>query len=124
MKNKTLLFVAHGSRQKKANDEVIELSNRFSNSELGELFSIETAFLEFAKPSLEEKLNEIALSGCNDILIFPYFVIKGKHLLTDIPATVKKIKEEFTDISISVTRHLGGMDGIVELIINNLKNSI
>ena len=111
-----LMIAAHGSRKKTSNAEVADLARRLGDSLASRFDRVEHAFLQFAEPLLEDRLDALARDGAGRIVLFPFFIAAGSHITEDIPALVEKIKGRFPDVQIVVTRHLGALDAIDSVI--------
>lgn len=121
-----LLIAAHGSRRKKACIEVEELAKSLSDKLKHEFDRVEHAFLQFAHPVLEQKLNDLVSAGAQKIVIFPFFISSGSHILEDIPQIVEAAQKKHANVRFMLTRHLGKIEAIEDVIVNevNLKQGI
>jgi len=103
---KSLLIVAHGSRRQASNDEVRELSRRLTELE-HEFDLVECAFLELAEPSIPAGLEQCIERGANEVVVMPYFLAAGRHVIEDIPAEIAPIETKYREVAIRITPHLG-----------------
>lgn len=111
-----LLVVAHGSRREASNNEISELVARLRNS--CELFAgIDYAFLEIAKPSIQVALRQQIAQGAVDIVVLPYFLSAGRHVVTDIPEQVEQVSVDVPNINIKIAPYLGASENIDALLI-------
>lgn len=115
-----LIIVAHGSKMKSSNDEIIVISEKIKVKL--EDFNIEVyhAFLELTEPSLFIAINNAIKNKCKKIKIFPYFLAAGKHVMQDIPNEIKKFKKLYPQIEFKLLPHIGQCNGIENMIISNL----
>ncbi len=112
-----LLIIAHGSRREVSNDEVRDLGARV-RFQAGKGFDdVRTAFLELASPSIAEELDECARLGATEIVIVPYFLAAGRHVVVDLPAAVNAFQENSPGVSIKVAGHLGTSDALARAIL-------
>lgn len=112
-----LLVVAHGSRQDSSNIEIRELVARLRKN--GSLFvGIDYAFLEIAKPSIKDALRQQIANGGIYIVVLPYFLSAGRHVLTDIPEQIGQISVEAPNIKINIAPYLGASEKIDDLLID------
>ena len=119
---KALIIAAHGSRKIESNMEVASLAERLSKKATGSFDSVDHAFLQFAEPLLEKKIDELAEKGVMKIVIFPFFIAAGNHILVDIPEVVKKAKASHSHIEFSITEHLGKIQAVEEIILREVMN--
>jgi sirohydrochlorin cobaltochelatase len=117
---KALIIAAHGSKKNESNAEVASLADRLSKKATGSFESVDYAFLQFAEPLLESKIDELAQKGIKKIVIFPFFIAAGSHIRVDIPEVVKKAKAAHDDIEFSVTDHLGKIQAVEEIILREV----
>jgi len=117
---KALIIAAHGSRKKESNLEVASLASRVSKKAAGSFEKVEHAFLQIAEPLLEKKIDELVQKGAEKIVIFPFFIGSGSHILVDIPALVKKAQLIYPHVELKVTRHLGKIEEIEDVIIREV----
>jgi sirohydrochlorin cobaltochelatase len=117
---KALIIAAHGSRKEESNQEVAALAKRLSQKATGSFDLVSHAFIQFAEPLLEDKIHELVQTGARKIVIFPLFIASGSHILVDIPELVKKTQLVHEQVKITVTRHLGQIDAIQEIILHEV----
>jgi len=117
---KVLIIAAHGSRKKASNSEVAALARKIAEKTGPAFDRVEHAFLQFAAPLLETTLKEVAQNGADRIVIFPFFIGSGSHITMDIPRLVETLQQDFPDIDIRVTRHLGKIESIEEMIVREV----
>ena len=111
-----LIIVAHGSRKKSSNAEVIALGAKVKPLVGAQYNIVKTAFLEFAKPSLEESITASVKEGVRHIVILPYFLASGNHVTRDTPAVVEQMEIMYPEVKIELKEHLGSAEGMVSLL--------
>lgn len=114
---KTLLLIAHGSRRAASNDEVRLLAQRLDAIHAPGFSGVETAFLELAQPSIHEGLAVCLAKGASEIVVFPYFLASGTHVVNDIPEAIQAFQAAHPQVKISLTRHLGDSDLLPQAIL-------
>jgi sirohydrochlorin ferrochelatase len=113
---KALLLVAHGSRRKASNEEVRDLTRHLR--EVDDSFQhVACAFLELAEPSIPDGLRAAIAAGASEVVVLPYFLSAGRHVVTDIPAEVAVVQAEHPDVPIRVAPYLGAADGIAQILL-------
>jgi sirohydrochlorin ferrochelatase len=117
---KALIIAAHGSRKKESNLEVALLAARVSKKSKGSFGTVEHAFLQIAEPLLENKIKELVQKGAKKIVIFPFFIGSGSHILVDIPELVQQAKITYKHVEFKLTRHLGKIEAIEDIIIQEV----
>lgn len=115
---KALLLIAHGSRRAQSNNEVIELAERLKNNCREQYPIIHAGFLELAEPQITEGIKKCVDEGATEIVILPYFLNSGRHVVDDIPRIVNDSKAYYPDIEIKIAAHLGNSPLILDLLIS------
>ena len=113
---KSLLLVAHGSRREASNDEVRALTERLrsASSSFGE---VACAFLELAEPSIPDGIRKAIKAGASEVVVLPYFLSAGRHVVTDIPDEMAIVRREFPSVSIRLAPYLGAAEGVIDLLL-------
>ena len=112
MPKKHLLLIAHGSRRQASNDEVRQLAERVAAQRGPDIDAVEVAFLELAEPSIPEGLARCVAGGATEIVVFPYFLAAGTHVVSDIPEAVDAFRTEHPQVRVRLTSHLGASDAL------------
>jgi len=120
---KALLFVAHGSRKETSNDEIRQLTKSISNNDAS-FDLIDCAFLELAEPDILSSGQNLIDRGATSILVFPYFLVAGRHVVTDVPQDVEKIRKQNPDIDITIAPYFGAADAIVDQVLLQLGEQV
>lgn len=118
---KGLLLVAHGSRRKESNEEIIKLTAQIEQIADNEFDIVSGAFLQYASPDISEQIESYVKKGVTEIKIFPYFIAAGNHVVVDIPEIIGDFRKKYPQIRIELTKHLGGFMEIAEFIIDKVK---
>lgn len=79
-----VLLIAHGSRHAPANDDLHQLAARFA--EKARYPIVEACFLELAEPDIAKGGDRCVERGAERILMIPYFLSAGVHMLRDLTA--------------------------------------
>ncbi|MBI5870288.1 MAG: precorrin-8X methylmutase [Actinobacteria bacterium] len=74
------------------------------------------ASLQFNKPSLEESCRELAEAGARRIVVAPYFLFTGNHMMKDIPGILDQLREELPGTEFILADALGADDLMVEVL--------
>jgi sirohydrochlorin ferrochelatase len=114
---KALLLIAHGSRRKQSNDEVVILADRLRLNCSEQYEIIHAGFLELAETLIPEGIKKCVDDGATSIVVLPYFLNSGRHVVEDIPNIVNDTKLLYPNISIKIAPHLGASNLMMELLI-------
>lgn len=118
---KGLIIVAHGSRKKGGKDQLSGLCKTIREKEPILFDRVEPAFLQFSPPFFGEVIDTMAEDGVDHILVFPFFMAPGSHLLQDIPGIISKAEKKYPGVCFSLTPHLGAVKGIEDLVISQVR---
>ena len=115
---KHLVLVAHGSRRMASNDEVRKLAERLQQ-EAGEQYAdVTAAFLELAEPSIPDAIQCCIDRGAREVIVLPYFLSQGRHVVTDIPEQVQPKQQQYPQVRITIAPYLGSAEaGIATLLL-------
>ncbi len=114
-----LIIVAHGSKVKSSNDEIVNIVSKIKFN-VDDKVLVFHAFLELSEPSIFIAINKAIAENCKKIKIFPYFLAAGRHVQEDIPCEIKKFKKLHPEIEFILLPHIGNCNGIEDMIISNL----
>lgn len=108
---KSLLIVAHGSRRETSNNEIRDLAKRIHCLE-HPFREVKPAFLELAEPSIPNAIREAISGGATEVVVLPYFLSAGRHVVKDIPAEVEIVRAEHPGITITIAPYFGEAEEI------------
>ena len=103
MKSATLV-IAHGSREEKANRDFFHFLENFRR--LYPHRSIHGAFLELAKPSIPQAIEDCISSGARELFIFPLMLFSGRHVKEDIPQAIEEARARHPQVDFHYGRPL------------------
>ncbi len=113
-----LLLVAHGSRRESSNDEIRVLTRQLAaRLEIG---LVDCAFLELAQPDIVSGGHDLVARGARNVTVLPYFLVAGRHVVTDVPAEIERLRQAHPDVSFRIADYLGSNDAMVDLILASL----
>ena len=114
---KVLLLIAHGSRKQAANDEISRLAQQLQARGDGDYAAVVAAFLECAKPDIQQGVDRCVELGATEIVAVPYFLAVGKHVVQDIPGELACARAGYPDVSIELSQYVGDSDAMVDLVL-------
>ena len=118
-----LVLIAHGSRSHASNAEVVALCQRLTSDGAAE--RVFPAFLELAEPSLSAAVADAVAEGYGRVLVLPFFLNSGRHVMRDVPALVDAARESHSSITIELLPHIGGTEaflGAIQTIVAHHRN--
>ena len=108
-----IIIIDHGSRRATANNHLLTLVEKyksFSNRAI-----VEPAHMELGEPSIDTAYKKCIAQGAKRVIIHPFFLSPGRHVLEDIPELVKQASEAF-DVRYTITDPLGVHGSILNVI--------
>ena len=120
---KALLLVAHGSRRKQSNDEVILLAKNLKNSCSEQYEVVNAAFLELADVLIPDGIKQCVNEGASSIVVLPYFLNSGRHVVEDIPTIINSCISQYPNVNISLAPHLGASPLMMNLLISSANSA-
>lgn len=112
-----ILLVGHGSPRAEANESFIAMAGRVE-ARLGS--PVLPTFFSLARPSITDRVAELAAQGVRHIVIMPYFLYTGQHVSRDIPALLAQCNQTHPDVRIDVLATLDGEPSLVETVAERL----
>jgi sirohydrochlorin ferrochelatase len=110
---KHLLIAAHGSRREASNEELKQLGIKVS-AMLGVANNqVDVAFLELAAPSIENVLLGLFNNHVKEVIVLPYFLSAGNHVVRDIPEEISKVLAQWPNNKITLLPHIGALGSMV-----------
>jgi len=116
------MLVAHGSRREESNLEIESLAQKIALFKVKEFEVVMPAFLEFAKPSITEAIDNCTVIGATKVTVLPYFLSAGVHIAKDIPSEVEKGAQKNPNLDIEITDYFGSRDEIAEILLKTALN--
>jgi sirohydrochlorin cobaltochelatase len=102
-----IVLLAHGSRDPMW-CATFEHGQAQINKGLTEDASL--AYMEMAKPSLEQVVTGLYKEGKSQIVVIPLFFAAGRHLLHDVPKTIQHLSKQLSGLDIELHEALGHKD--------------
>jgi sirohydrochlorin ferrochelatase len=100
-----LILVDHGSRRDESNAMLIDVVRNFEAAT--GLAIVEPAHMELAEPSIDTAFSRCIARGATTIVVFPYFLLPGRHWNEDIPRLAADAASKHSGIRYLVTAPFG-----------------
>jgi sirohydrochlorin cobaltochelatase len=99
-----LLIAGHGSRDEEGIAEFLELARGLRARRPG--VAIEIAFLEFARPTIQEGIDRLVAQGAETIVVLPGVLLAAGHAKNDMASEVRTARVRYPRIAINMGRAL------------------
>lgn len=109
-----LILLAHGSRHPETTKEVAALTTAVDRTVAAH--SIRYAFLEVARPTLPEAIDQAVRDGATAVDVLPLFLNIGNHIVRDIPHLVSRTQEKHPKLRIQLLKHIGSHPAYTALV--------
>ena len=109
-----LLLIAHGSRRAEANADL-----EFVAAELrarGRYGIVRVSYLELAEPNIEAGGVQCVEAGATDVILLPYFLSPGVHVVEDLTEARDKLSERFPRVRFVLAEPLGRHPLLVDVL--------
>ena len=120
--NTAILLMAHGSRIPEANDAAREIAAKVKKMTGYDI--VEVSFREQHLPNIQEGVDRCVEQGAQRILLVPYFLYMGAHVLEDLPEELAQAKERHPGIEMVLGKHLGVHDKLAEIVVERIAESL
>ena len=78
-------------------------------------------YMEFCNVNLEKCIYKKKKKGVTEIVVVPYFLFDGMHIIKDIPEEIAAYLENHKDMKITMGRTLGVDKRIADVLIDRIK---
>ncbi|MBI5419715.1 MAG: CbiX/SirB N-terminal domain-containing protein [Deltaproteobacteria bacterium] len=109
-----VILLGHGSRLPGAGKAMEQVAARLR--ERGKYILVEVCHMSLQKPSLSEALEKCATVRAGKVVVIPYFLHEGQHLLEDIPGMLREKVRGYPDVTMILGKNLGYDESLVDLV--------
>lgn len=81
------------------------------------------AYLQFCAPNLPDAVKIAVEDGAVEVVIIPYFLHMGNHVIKDIPDEIKALEDKYPDVKLRLTEHLGAHSKLAEIVLERIKQA-
>jgi sirohydrochlorin ferrochelatase len=109
-----LLLIAHGSRRAEANADLEFVATALR--ERGRYPVVRMAYLELAEPNIEAGGVQCVEAGATEVILLPYFLSPGIHVVEDLTAARDALSERFPQVRFVLAEPLGRHPLLVDVV--------
>ena len=120
--DKAVIILNHGTRNKQAQESF----NVFART-LREKFQaviIEHASMELSEPSMPVIIKKLYESGKRDIVIVPFFLFSGMHIVKDIPEIIEEERQKYSDLKITFGKPIMPDNRLMDILYDRIKETL
>ena len=100
-----VILVDHGSRRDESNAMLLDVVRSFVDATRMPI--VEPAHMELAEPSIATAFARCVARGVKTVVVFPYFLLPGRHWNDDIPRLAAAAAKDHPDVQYLVTAPFG-----------------
>ena len=117
-----ILMLGHGSRVAGANEALYAVA-AMVQAETGAAL-IEVAFLPPHAPGIEQGIDRCVARGAARILLYPYFLYAGAHVLKDLPEWIEQARKRHPGLEMILGEPLGVHPKLAEIVRERIDASL
>jgi sirohydrochlorin ferrochelatase len=119
MSNATgILIISHGSPRAEANQGFQAMVARVAARLPG--YEVEPAFFSITRPDIPDQVSVLASRGVQRILLMPYFLYSGQHVMVDIPVLLEQCRQRFPQLVLDLLPTLENDPVLETLLVDRL----
>ena len=120
--NKAVIILNHGTRNKQAQESF----NTFVQTLRGKFPAVivEHASMELSEPSMPVIIKKLYESGRRDIVIVPFFLFSGMHIVRDIPEIIEEERRKYSDLRITFGKPLMPDERLRDILYDRIKETL
>ena len=109
-----VILLGHGSRVPEAGKDMERVAARLREKYGYQL--VEVCFMSRLGPSFPEIFQKCVNLGATKVLVIPYFLHSGLHLVRDVPEMIQEQVEKFPGVIVQIGRGFGFDEMLVDLV--------
>jgi len=116
-----IILLGHGSRVPAAGKHM-ELVAQGLKRKYGYQI-VEICYMSRLPPHFPETLEKCVNQGATDVMVIPYFLHDGLHLVLDIPEMMQELAANYPGVKVVLGKNLGFDDVLVDLVEKRIVDS-
>ena len=121
-KKTAILLMGHGSRVSEANDVLQVIAGQVRDR--GGFEIVEVSFRELHSPDIQAGIDRCVEQGAGRILLYPYFLFAGAHVLEDLPQEMERAKTRYPELEMTMGEPLGSHPKLGEIVCERVNESL
>ena len=117
-----LLLIAHGSRRPEANADLEHVAEQLRAR--GRYPIVQVSYLELAEPNIASGGALCVERGATEVILLPYFLSPGKHVVEDLAAARDMLSKRFSGIRFVLAEPLGRHPLLLEVLEERAQESL
>lgn len=117
-----VILLAHGSRVPEAGEGMERVAERLREEMPG--WVVETCYMSRLGPHFPEVFEKCVEKGARKIVLIPYFLHSGLHMVLDIPKMMQEKARQFPGVRLILGKNLGFDESLVDLVRRRVEESM
>jgi sirohydrochlorin ferrochelatase len=117
-----IILLGHGSRVPGAGEDMEEVANRLKGKYGHPI--VEICYLSRWGPHLPEAVQKCVHQGARKVIVVPYFLHVGLHLVLDIPEILQEGSRKFPGVKFVLGKSLGFSETLVDLVQRRIEEAM
>ena len=122
VKKNAILLMGHGSRVAEANDALRIIADQVRQQ--GGFEIVEVSFRELHSPDIQAGIDRCVEQGAERVLLYPYFLFAGAHVLEDLPDEMAQAKKRYPELELTMGRPLGVHPKLGEIVCDRVAEAL
>ncbi len=118
------MLLGHGSRRTRTTDVGLAEVVRRMQERVVPPTRVRLAGFEFTRPSLTEAVDQLVREGSRRIVVAPFFVFDGKHILEEIPEELERLRSAWPQLELLYARTLGHDGRMMDIVVERVRQSL
>jgi len=117
-----VLLISHGSRVAGAGGDLNRIADMVREMSGAEI--VEVAFQERQQPDIQAGIDACVARGAQRILLYPYFLFAGAHVLRDLPDELARAGRRHRGLEMVLGRPLGVDRRLAEVVCTRIGETL
>ena len=118
---RAVVLVGHGSKLQGSDEALNRVLASLRKKEPETFF--QAAFLDVQPPCIPEGIEFCIKQGAEEVIVIPYFVQAGKHVVQDIPRIVSEAQVKYPNKIIRLGEYIGFDERVVSIISDRVQEA-
>ena len=116
-----IILLGHGSRVPDAGKHMEQVAHGLKRKYGYHI--VEICYMSRLGPHFPETLEKCVMQGASEVMVIPYFLHDGLHLVLDIPEMMQELAHKFPRVKVVLGKNLGFDDVLVDLVERRISDS-
>ncbi|KIH76331.1 CbiX protein [Geoalkalibacter ferrihydriticus] len=117
-----ILLMGHGSRIPAANEALHAIAAMVRECTGFEI--VEVSFREQHAPNIQKGIDACVAQGAQRVLLYPYFLFAGAHVLEDLPAEMEEAARRYPGLVMALGEPLGVHAKLGEIVCERIEDAM